>query len=72
MYKTYKFALCNINTGPVSAMYIYRDFPSAYAAQTRADRLTFKTRGPYMLIVEFGEETPCKNGMPRSGWRRSA
>ena len=72
MYKTYKFALFNSNTGPASGMYIYRDFPSAYAAQTRADRITFKSRGPYMLIPEFGAETPCKDGKPRSGWRRSA
>ena len=71
MYKTYKFALYNWKRGN-NPMWIYADFPSAYAAQTRADRLSFKSRGPYMLIPEFGAETPCKDGKPRSGWRRTA
>ena len=71
MYKTYRFALHNWKRGDMP-MWIYKDFPSAYAAATHADRISFKSRGPYMLILSPGTETPCKDGRPRKGWRRSA
>lgn len=76
MYKTYRFALYNWKRGD-APMWIYRDFPSAYAAATHADRISFRTPGSQYFVVFSPEyEKPVgyvssKDKRPK-GWRRSA
>ena len=56
--KLYKFAIHNWKSDINRPFYIRKAFPSAYAADRWATRISYKSNGPYMVICFFGEETP--------------
>lgn len=54
--KTYKFAVNNWKSDIHLPFWIFKKFPSAYAADRWATRITFKKDSPYRIICQFGEE----------------
>ncbi len=55
--KTYKFAIHNWKANYGKAFWLYKRFPSAYAADRWATRITFKAKNsPYMVVFCAGDE----------------
>lgn len=56
MDKTFKFAVHNWKSGGIP-FWVYKKFPSAYAADRWASRITFTAKNsPYIVVCNFGEE----------------
>lgn len=69
--KTFKFSAHNWKNDFHRGFWFYKDFPSAYAATIYADRISFNRKSQYMVIVEYGKETPSDGTRGRAA-RRTA
>ena len=57
MDKIFKFAVKNWKCDTAQPFWYYKRFPSAYAADKWAMKISFKIKNsPYMVITQFGEK----------------